>query len=83
MSATKWGVKSEIIVRLSKAIISKSSLMEDDKQKRSLILTLVQVISASELKNEYLKYFETVKKQMLLGKSWRVFSLKRGNNYGS
>ena len=45
MSTTKWGVKSEIIVRLSKAIISKSSLMEDDKQKRSLILTLVQVWS--------------------------------------
>ena len=38
MSAMKWGVKSEVIVRISKAIISKSSLMEDGKQKRSLIL---------------------------------------------
>ena len=39
MFAIKWGgVKSEIIVRISKAIISKSSLMEDGKQKRSLIL---------------------------------------------
>ena len=39
MSTTKWGgVKSEIIDRISKAIISKSSLMEDDKQKMSLIL---------------------------------------------
>ena len=38
MSAIKWGVKSEIIVRITKAIISKSSLMEHDKQKRSLIL---------------------------------------------
>ena len=38
MFATKWGVKSEIIVRLSKAIISKPSLMKDDKQKKSLIL---------------------------------------------
>ena len=33
MSAIKWGVKSEVIVRISKAIISKSSLMQDDKQK--------------------------------------------------
>ena len=38
MSAIKWGVKSEIIVLISKAIISKSSLMENDKQKRSLVL---------------------------------------------
>ena len=39
MFAIKWGgVKSEIIVRISKARVSKSSFMEDDKQKISLIL---------------------------------------------
>ena len=40
------------------------------------------MVSVSELKNEYLRYFERVNKQMLLGKSWRVFSMKRENTYG-
>ena len=40
------------------------------------------MVSVNELKNEYLRYFETVNKQMLLEKSWSIFPLKRENTYG-